>query len=331
MKSDLVRRTSLVVGAALLVAALAILRRGTSDNVPRDGIVHCVAATACERCGCGDPVGGCQRAVHGRAGRRGGCNLGRSGHGAAPRRGSRAARRRRVRRHNVRRGDATGRRLASRRERGRDRGRDRVGGEPGDGPERAYKQGRADLRRLERQRDAAKARGRPVADIDIRIASTQEKMFDLEFLVKRLDALAKDKQRATKDATAAAKTADGAHAAVELVTRDLSVTEHRSGGWQGLAFGLAVLAMVIAAIPALARRSPRRRRARAPRVGAQPRPSAPPPMSAEDAILVEETLARARARRAGTHAAAPAGNGNSPAGNSPGSSHRQRIRAAHRA
>jgi hypothetical protein len=183
-------------------------------------------------------------------------------------------------------------------------------------PLHAYQQNLADLDRLERARDAAKARGKPVADLDIRIASTQQNVFDLDFLVKRLAALRKQQERAALDSAGAMQTADGARTAAESMKRDLRVTESRSGGWQGTALVLAALGVAIAGIPALARRRtlPRLARAHAPRVGARHQASAPPvPMSAEDAILVEETLARARARRAGAYAEPAVDNGHSSA------------------
>ncbi len=185
-------------------------------------------------------------------------------------------------------------------------------------PQRAYRQSRDDLKRLETKRTTAKARGRPVADLDIRIASTQEKVFDLKFLVSQLAALGKQQARATRDAAAAARSADDARAAAASVKRDLHIAESRSAGWQGAAPALGGLGLVFAAVPAFARRRRARPvlarvRVRSHRRDAQVRPSAPPaPMSVADAILVEETLARARARRAGAAAAPRVEDGHSP-------------------
>lgn len=165
-------------------------------------------------------------------------------------------------------------------------------------PERAYRQVGAELGRLERARDAASARGQPVADIDIRIASTQEKMFNLQFLVNRLSALQQVQQRAAAESRAAAKSATDAQVAAQLAMRDLRVAVNRTGGLQGEAFTLALVGLVLAAVPAAARRRARRRPRR---VGEQHLPAGPgAAMSPEDARLVEERLARARVRRAAT-------------------------------
>jgi hypothetical protein len=100
-------------------------------------------------------------------------------------------------------------------------------------PERAYRQVRAELDRLERARDAASTRGQPVADIDIRVASTQEKMFKLQFLVNRLSALGQAQQRADAASVAATKAAVDVHVAADLAMRDLHVAVRRTAGWQG--------------------------------------------------------------------------------------------------
>jgi len=181
-------------------------------------------------------------------------------------------------------------------------------------PERSYRQVRAELARLEGARDTASTRGQPVADIDIRLASTQEKMFNLQFLVNRLAALQQTQQRAAAESRAAAKSVTDVQVAAGVAMRDLRVAVRRTAGWQGEAFALAVLGLVLAAVPAVARRRTRRR----PGPGAgQHLPAGPgAAMSTEDARLIEETLARARVRRAATahvdHGGATAGDGDEP-------------------
>lgn len=168
-------------------------------------------------------------------------------------------------------------------------------------PDGAYRRRRAELDALQRQRDAAKARGRPVADLDARIASTQQDVFDLEFQVARRGELAQAQRRAAQEADAASATADRARVVAASVSGSVRVTVDRTDGWRYAALVIALVAATIGASALVTRRRSRPREQRAPSVEVEPQPvsSGPDPaMTEEDAILVEQALIRARARRA---------------------------------
>jgi hypothetical protein len=167
-------------------------------------------------------------------------------------------------------------------------------------PDGAYRRRRADLDALQRQRDAAKARGRPVAGLDARIASTQQDVFDLEFQAARRAELAQAQRRAAQEADAASATADRARVVAASVSGGLRVTVGRTDGWRYAALVIALVAATIGAGALLPRRRSRPRE-RAPSLEVEPQhvaSGADPAMTEEDAILVEQALIRARARRA---------------------------------
>jgi hypothetical protein len=167
-------------------------------------------------------------------------------------------------------------------------------------PERAYQRRRAELDALQQQRDAARARGRAAADLDAKIASAQQDVFDLQFQAKRRAELAQEQHRAAQEAIAASATADRARVVAASINGELRVAAGRTDGWRYAALVIALVAATIAAGALLPRRRSRLRDpVPAPEAEPQPVSSGPEPsMTADDAILVEQALIRARARRA---------------------------------
>jgi hypothetical protein len=161
--------------------------------------------------------------------------------------------------------------------------------------------------RLQQQRDARRAAGGPTGDLDAKIAVAQQDVYDLQFLSDHHDVLVQDQRRAAQDLAAATAAADGVRAAAESVKRELRVTAHRQAGWQLAAIPLALLALaavLIAVVPLLTRR--RRRRTPVGQVATSAVIDArvpDTPMTEADALLVEQALIRARARRAAAEAA----------------------------